>query len=197
MTDPSSEEVFSGVVNMETVRLAFLLAELNGLKVAAGDVGNAYLNSRTKEQVYIEAGPELGQKLKGKRLLIYKALYGLKSSSARIHEHLSIALRKLGYRPTKADSDLWIKQVSDHYEYIAKYVDDIIVFSKMPMEVIEELKKTYIMKGVGKPQYYLGGDIVDLGTEWEKEGCSIAFSAETYIRNSLPKLAKLCEQDDF
>lgn len=53
------------------------------------------------------------------------------------------------------------------------------------------------MKGVGKPQYYLGGDIVDLGPEWEKEGCSIAFSAETYIRNSLPKLAKLCDQDDF
>ena len=40
MTDPASDEVFSGVVNMETVRMAFILAELNGLTIVAGDVGN-------------------------------------------------------------------------------------------------------------------------------------------------------------
>ena len=46
------------------------------------------------------------------------------------------------------------------------------------------------MKGVGKPQYYLGGDVVGLGPEWEKECISESFSAETYIHNALPKLAK-------
>src|SRR5687768_8631029 len=58
-------------------------------------------------------------------------------------------------------------------------------------------KKTYIMKGVGKPQYYLGQDVVELGPQWEKEGISSAFSAETYIRNPLPKVAKLCDLEDF
>ena len=53
--------------------------------------------------------------------------------------------------------------MDDHYEYIARYVDDVIVFSKDPMVIMEKLKKTYVMKGVGKPQYYLGGDVVDLG----------------------------------
>ena len=56
------------------------------------------------------------------------------------------------------------------------------------------------MKDFGKPQYYLGGDVIDLGPEWEKEGISAAFSAETYITNTLPKLAKLCfdkELGDF
>ncbi len=53
------------------------------------------------------------------------------------------------------------------------------------------------MKGVGKPQYYLGGDVVDLGPEWEKEGLKSAFSAETYILNVLPKLAKLCGLEVF
>jgi hypothetical protein len=38
-------------------------------------------------------------------------------------------------------------------------VDDAIVLSKDPMLVIQELKRTYIMKGVGEPQYYLGGDV--------------------------------------
>ena len=53
------------------------------------------------------------------------------------------------------------------------------------------------MKDVGKPQYYLGGDVIDLGPEWEKEGFSAVFSAKTYITNALPKLAKLCGLDDF
>ena len=36
-----------------------------------------------------------------------------------------------------------------------------------------------------------------MGDEWEKEGISSAFSAETYISNALPKLAKLCDLGDF
>ena len=70
------------------------------------------------------AGDEFGEN-KGKRMLIYKSLYGLKSSAARFHEHLSIKLRKMGYRPSKADPDLWQKKVGDHYEYIARFVDDV------------------------------------------------------------------------
>jgi hypothetical protein len=53
------------------------------------------------------------------------------------------------------------------------------------------------MKGVGKPQYYLGGDVVELGEEWNKEGIYTAFSAETYIKNSLGKLATMCGKASF
>ena len=39
------------------------------------------------------------------------------------------------------------------------------------MAVMKDLEKHHIMKGVGKPQYYyLGGDVVELGEEWNKEG---------------------------
>ena len=71
-------------------------------------------------------------------------MYELKSSSARFHEHLSVTLRKLGFRPSKADADLWIKKVDHHYEYIARYVDDVIFFSKDPMAVIEDLRKSIL-----------------------------------------------------
>src|SRR5688500_18364215 len=197
MTDPPTEDIFSGVVSMETVRICFTIAKLNGLDVCAGDIGKVYLYGKTKEKVYIIAGSEFGDKLLGKKLIIDQALYGLKSNSARSHEHLSGTLLSMGYKPSKADYDLWIKPVGDHYEYIARYVEDVIVFSKDIMLVIQELKKTYIMKGVGKPQYYLGGDVVGLGPEWEKEGISEAFSAETYIQNALPKLAKSCGLTEF
>src|SRR5687767_3839601 len=103
----------------------------------------------------------------------------------------------MGYKPSKADYDLWMKPVGDHYDYIARYVDNVIVFSKDPLAVIEELKKIYVMKDIGKPRYYLGGDIVELGPEWQKEGVTEFFSAETYIHNAIPRLAKSCGVTEF
>ncbi len=100
--------------------------------VCAGDIGNAYLNGQTREKLYIIAGPEFGPELEGKRLIIDKALYGLKSSSARFHEHRSQTLKKMGYSPSKADADLWYKQVGDHYEYIARYVFTVVSYLFIP-----------------------------------------------------------------
>ena len=66
-------------------------------------------------------------------------------------------IQKLGFKPSKADTDLYVRECGDHYEYLATYVDDILIFSKDPMKVIEDLKTQYTLKGVGEPQYYLGG----------------------------------------
>ena len=41
------------------------------------------------------------------------------------------------------------KDVYRHYEYIARFVDDLIVFSKDPMAVMKELEKTCFIKGEG------------------------------------------------
>jgi Reverse transcriptase (RNA-dependent DNA polymerase) len=195
-TDPPKEDIFSGVVSMEAVRLGFILARLNGLMVCAGDVGNAFLYGKTREKVYVIAGEEFGEH-KGKRMIIDRSLYGLRSSAARFHEHLSVKLRKMGFKPSKADPDLWFRKHGDHYEYIARFVDDVIAFSKDPMAIMKELEKNYIMKGVGKPQYYLGGDVVELQEPWNQEGIYTAFSAETYIKNCLPKLCVMCNLPKF
>ena len=53
------------------------------------------------------------------------------------------------------------------------------------------------MKDVGKPQYYLGGDVITLDEAWEKEGINLAFSAQTYIHNNLTKLANQCGLGEF
>jgi Reverse transcriptase (RNA-dependent DNA polymerase) len=95
---------------MEAVRLGFILARLNGLMVCAGDVGNAFLYGKTREKVYVIAGEEFGVH-KGKRMIIDRSLYGLRSSAARFHEHLSEKLRKMGFRPSKADPDLWYQKL--------------------------------------------------------------------------------------
>jgi hypothetical protein len=86
-------------------------------------------------------------------------LYGLKTSAARFHEHLIESLLTLGFKKTKHDPDLWMVYKSSHYEYLATYVDDILIWSKDPMAVIKALEKTYMLNSVGIPEYYLGGNV--------------------------------------
>ena len=103
----------------------------------------------------------------------------------------------MGFTPSKADSDLWMKNCGSHYEYIARYVDDIIVFAKDPMAIMKKLQETYIMKGVGTPQYYLGGDVLEMDERWHKENIYTAFSASTYIKNTLECLATMIGIKEF
>jgi hypothetical protein len=76
---------------------------------------------------------------------------------------------------------------SSHYEYLATYVDDILIWSKDPLPVIKSLEKTYMVKNVGIPEYYLGGNVEFLGGSWKNQGLGLAISAKTYIQNVIPE----------
>jgi hypothetical protein len=80
---------------------------------------------------------------------------------------------------------------SSHYEYFATYVDDILIWSKDPMAVIKSLEKTYVLKSVGIPEYYLGGNVEFLGEAWKNQQLGLALSAKTYIENFIPKFEGL------
>ena len=130
-------------------------------------------------------------------------LYGLKTSAARFYESLASKLCRLGFNPSRTDFDLWIPPMGDYYEYVATYVDVLLVFSRDPMKIIDEIKSEYDLKGVRQPEYYLGGNFhatqkIDnvseagsdershhLSEKWLKEGIRVAFSARTYIKQYL------------
>ena len=52
-----------------------------------------------------------------------------------------------------------MKDCTTHWECICAWVDDLLVFGKNPMELVKELKKKFTLKGVGKPEYFLGADM--------------------------------------
>jgi len=139
--DPG-EDAYSGVVAPEAIQLGKFAAIYNSVKVIAAEIGCAYLHAKTNEKLYTILGDDYGE-LSGKVLVLNKGLYGLRSSGTRLHEHLSDILRKTGFIPSMADSDLWFKDCGTHYEYLARYVDDILVFSKDPMKIIDCLKVTF------------------------------------------------------
>ena len=192
MTTAPKEETYSGVIDHENVKLSLFIAELNDLDVMTADIGNAYLHAKTREKVYIVAGPEFGPEYEGRVMIIVKSLYGLTTSAARWYEELSATLRAMGFHPSKADSDLWIKDCGTHYEYICSWVDDVICCSKDPAALLNKFRTraNYTLKGVGAPRYYLGGDYGRINNKrfTNEKGETCYLSAKTYIENVCEKI---------
>ena len=159
MTETPIESTYSGVVSLRGLRMMFFIAELNGLELWATDIGNAYLESLTDEKIVFRAGPEFGKE-EGHLMKIHKALYGLKTSSARWHERLADILRDMDFFPSRADPDIWMRDKGNHYEYIGVYVDDLAIASKDPQKIIDCLLNEHNLKlkGTGPLSYHLGCD---------------------------------------
>ena len=62
----------------------------------------SYLEPKTQEKVWIRVGPEFGE-LKGHMLIVYKALYGLRSSGEQFCDLQVECLKKEGFFPSKAE----------------------------------------------------------------------------------------------
>ena len=159
LTDVPLTSVYSGVVSLHGLHILTFMAELNNLETWATDIGNAYLEAKTSERVYIIAGPEFGER-ENHILVIFKALYGLRSSGARWHECFADCLHEMGFTPCKAEPDMWMHSNGDSYEYIAVYVDDLAIAAAKPQEIINILTNVYNfkLKGTGKISFHLGMD---------------------------------------
>ena len=100
LTPDPIESIYSGVVSIRTLRLVIFLAKLSNLEVWGADIGNAYLEAKTKEKLYVVAGPEF-EELEGHILVIYKALYGLKRSGLRWSQKIHDIMLDMGFSPAK------------------------------------------------------------------------------------------------
>jgi hypothetical protein len=92
MTEPTKEETCASVESRDTVRLFFLLAALNNLELLSCDIQNAYLPAPNKEKIWTKFDDQLGPEYKGKRAIIAKALYGLRSSRRLFRDFLALNL---------------------------------------------------------------------------------------------------------
>ena len=93
------------------------------------------------ENIYSTAGAEFGDK-EDAVVLIKEALYGFSTSARQWSLALGDQIRDIGIKPTRADPDLGIKksEIKSKYEYMATYVDDIIIVANDPMKYLNKLK---------------------------------------------------------
>ena len=107
------------------------------------------------------AGPEF-EELEGHILVIYKALYGLKSSGLRWSQKIHDIMLDMGFSPSKADPCVWLRKAkcATKYEYVAIYVDDLLIACDCAPDFIHALKKKHNLKikGEGPLKYHLGCD---------------------------------------
>ena len=194
---PESLITYSSVVSRDSVRIALTIAGLNGLKVMACDIQNAYLTADCREKVWTVAGPEFGSEA-GTVFLVKKALYGLKSAGAAFRSLLADTLMDTGYKPTKADPDVWIRPATkpdgfEYYEMVLCYVDDILSISDDPKSTLLALTRTFKLKddNIEPPNIYLGAQ---LGIMQVDDVECWTMSAEKYVvaavKNAEETLAK-------
>ncbi len=178
-------------MSRDSVRIAFLLAALNDLDILAADIGNAYINADVREKVYFIAGDEFGANKKGQRVVIIKALYGLKTSGAAWRAHFADVLHGMGYSSSLADPDVWFKEACkpdgfEYYAYILVYVDDILVISHNPEDTMKILTKTFRLKdGYAPPTRYLGATIKKWRLPGDETATHWGHSAEEYIKQAI------------
>ena len=197
-TNAPSSITYSSVVSRESVRLALLIASLNGLDISCCDIGNAYLNADCREKLWTVAGSEFGSE-KGTVMIIARALYGLKSSGAAWRAKLAETMRTMGYVATQADPDVWIKRAvkpngQEYYCYMLVYVDDVLHVHHDPEIDMKLLSSFYRLKdGVGSPSRYLGANIEKVQLEDSREVWSM--TCVDYIKGAIKSVNDMLEKD--
>jgi hypothetical protein len=126
----------------ESFRIALTIAALNDLDIRLGDIKNAYLNSPCDEKIWTVLCPEFcPEEQEGKRAIIVRSLYGLKSTRVSYRYHLATCIEHLSFTSCKADPNVWLQENTDHtgakfYKYILIYTDDILAIGKDPREIL-------------------------------------------------------------
>ena len=147
------------VVSLRSLRMVGFLSQLNDLEIWGADVGNAYLEAYTDQNLCIIVGPEF-KELQVHLLIMIKTLYGTHSGGARWHDRLFDILQELSFKPSQVDHDVWTRPEPGGtcYEYLAVYVDDLAIAAKDPQAFCNELRKRYNLKlkGAGPLEYHLG-----------------------------------------
>ena len=99
----------------------------------------------------------------------------------------------MGFKPSRADPDIWMKSSKDgsHYEYIAVYVDDLAICMKDPKSFCDTLKEKYKLKlkGVGPINYHLG-----CGYTRDEDGTLVA-DPRKYVEKILESYEKPLEKN--
>jgi hypothetical protein len=64
----------------------------------------------------------------------------------------------MGFIPSKADYNVWMRPSQGIYKYIAVYIDDIAVAAHDLNGIVKQLKSIhkYKLKGIGPLEYHLG-----------------------------------------
>ena len=131
-------------------------------------------------------------------MIIRKALYGLKSRGTAFRAHLAETLHDIGFKPTKADPDVWIRPAvkpdrTKYYEYIMRYVDDILSVSHDTKSILQSLQGQFKLKGdkTEPPDMYF---YTQLGTMQVDGNEGWIMSSEKYVKSVIQNIEEMLQK---
>jgi Reverse transcriptase (RNA-dependent DNA polymerase) len=164
-------ETWAGVTQLESVRMTAAIAAKHNLILWRIDFVAAYLNSVTKEDIYMqqpEGFVEPGDEDLAAKLL--RSIYGTMQGGHNWFETLGISYDKLKYITSRADPCVRIKKENGNYTITNTYTDDTFGASNSKEEEKrrkEEIGGEWEIKDVGETEYFLGMRVqqdLELGT---------------------------------
>jgi len=157
------EDTFSPVVKAATIRTVLSVAVSRGWSLRQLDVHNAFLHGILEEEVYMQQPPGFVERGNENYICkLDKALYGLKQAPRAWYSRLSTKLVDLGFKPSRADTSLFIFNRGGITMYVLVYVDDIIVASSTDQAtsaLLKDLQKNFALKDLGDLHYFLGIEV--------------------------------------
>jgi hypothetical protein len=63
----------------------------------------------------------------------------------------------MGFIPSNAEADIWMRESNNLYEYIDVCVDELLIVASNPKEIVQKLEKQhkFKLKGVGPLTYHI------------------------------------------
>ena len=97
MTEAPRTLTYASVVSRESVRIVLTHAALNDLEVKSADIKNYHQTAPVTEKIWTILGPEFSEDT-GKKAIIVRTLYGLKSTGLAFKNHLADCMKTSGYQ---------------------------------------------------------------------------------------------------
>ena len=153
-------ETWAAVTRLESVRMTAAIAAKHNLKLWRIDFVAAYLNSVTKEDIYMKQAEGFVEP--GKEDMVYKlihTIYGTMQGGNNWYETLATSYDKMGYTTSRADPCVRIKKEDGNYTITNTYTDDTNGALNNDEEIKrrkEEIAKVWEIRDVGGTEYFLG-----------------------------------------
>jgi len=153
-------ETWAGVTRLESVRMTAAIAAKRDLKLWRIDFVGAFLNSLTKEDIYMKQ-PEgfVESGFEDHVCKLVHTIYGTMQGAHDWYETLANTYDKLGYTTSRADPCVRYKKEDGEYTIIDTYTDDVFGASTTEREADKrkmEIGKVWEIKDIGETEYFLG-----------------------------------------
>ncbi|GJW88635.1 ribonuclease H-like domain-containing protein [Tanacetum coccineum] len=127
------------------------------------DVNNAFLYGALYEDVYMTLPLGFGNGSGSQVCKLNKSLYGLKQAPRQWNATLTTALVEHGFKQSKFNYSLYIKQTDKVFIALLIYVDDIVITGNDQSEIDAFkmfLSSKFLIKYLGLLKYFLGIEVL-------------------------------------